>query len=272
MEQKNNIFIIVQYEGKILIERSKQLWKLPQTEVRPGISPEEAIGVFFQKKFSIVVETPELLDVYFNDDGVIIIYKVDLDQKHYLKLTSSKKDVFWWGGMYGDRQFNEKTRYIIDFLLKRKRLNFSILQQQEEIIPQQKYVIYTDGGSRGNPGHSAIGYVIYDDNETVVEQCGQYIGISVSAVAEYRAVLRALEVANELGIKKIELRVDNLMIVKQINGEYSIKNRELWPIHERILKIITKFDEFHVAHVKREFNEVADQLVNDTLDNHLLNS
>lgn len=272
MEQTSEIIILVQYGDKIFVYQTDDLWSLPKVKVRVNTTPEESIGLFFQKKFSIVVTTPKIIDVYFLDNKIFLIYKVEIDQKQYLKLMTSRETFMWWGGLYGEYQFDGRTRCILEFLIRRDRINFLGKQSSEIIDSRQKYILYTDGGSRGNPGHSAIGYVIYDSDGAVIEEGGEYIGISVSAVAEYQAVLRGLEMARNLGVAIIELRVDNLMIAKQIEGEYQIKNRELWPIHERIIRLKKEFDEFSVIHVKRAFNESADRLVNKALDDYLLNS
>ncbi|MDO4871006.1 MAG: ribonuclease HI family protein [Candidatus Saccharibacteria bacterium] len=272
MEQSNEIIILVQYTDKIFIYQTENLWSLPKIKLRVKSTPEEDIGFFFQKKFSVVVPTPKILDVYFSDKNISIIYKLEIDQKQYLKIINSDKKFIWWSGLYGEYQFDEKTRCILDFLTRRGRIDFLNRQPSGIIDNQERYILYTDGGSRGNPGHSAIGFAIYDSNDIEIQSCGEYIGISVSSVAEYQAVLRGLEVSAGMGIKKIELRVDNLMVVKQINGEYQIKNRELWPIHERIMKLKKSFEGFNVVHIKRSFNERADRLVNAALDDYLLNS
>ena len=149
---------------------------------------------------------------------------------------------------------------------------FQNINLTEVISPDNKFVLYTDGGSRGNPGHSGAGYAIYDLSGSIIQEGSEYIGIAVSGVAEYQAVLRGLEASLNLGIKNLEVRVDNLMIAKQMNGIYQVKNRELWPIHERIVKLSTQFEKLKFVHIKREFNQIADRLVNQALDDYLTNA
>lgn len=128
-------------------------------------------------------------------------------------------------------------------------------------------IIYTDGGSRGNPGPSATGYVIMDSEETILEAGGEYLGITTNNQAEYQAVKTALEKAEKYQATDIEFRIDSLLVVNQMKGVYKIKNRDLWPIHESIKDLITKSNaKINFKHVRREFNKLADQEVNIVLD------
>jgi ribonuclease HI len=128
-------------------------------------------------------------------------------------------------------------------------------------------LIYSDGGSRGNPGPSAAGFVIID-NETVIDQGGEYLGITTNNQAEYQGVRLGLERAIERGIKELDFRIDSMLVVNQLNGAYKIKNRELWPINERIQILLQQFTSVKFHHVPRELNTLADALVNKLLDQH----
>jgi len=128
--------------------------------------------------------------------------------------------------------------------------------------------IYSDGGSRGNPGPSAAAFVIMDIQQGVLDQGGTYLGITTNNQAEYHGVQLGLERALELGIRTLEFRIDSLLVVNQLKGIYKIKNRELWPINERIRTLIDKFDKVVFTHVPRERNQQADLLVNKLLDEH----
>jgi ribonuclease HI len=132
----------------------------------------------------------------------------------------------------------------------------------------QHVVIYSDGGSRGNPGPSAAAFVIMDGNEKVIDQGGEYLGITTNNQAEYHGVQLGLERAKALGIRIIEFRIDSMLVVNQLKGLYNIKNRELWPINERIMALIDAFERVRFTHVPRELNQVADSLVNSLLDGH----
>jgi ribonuclease HI len=127
--------------------------------------------------------------------------------------------------------------------------------------------VYSDGGSRGNPGPSAAGFVILD-NENVIDQGGEYLGITTNNQAEYHGVRLGLERALERDIKTLDFRIDSMLVVNQLNGVYKIKNRDLWPINERIQTLLGQFKSVKFYHVPRELNKMADALVNKLLDEH----
>ena len=105
-----------------------------------------------------------------------------------------------------------------------------------------------------------------NDREHVVHEGGMYLGITTNNQAEYHGVRLGLEKAIELGARTVDFRIDSLLVVNQMNGMYKIKNRELWPINERIHELVMKFDKVTFTHVKREFNQLADGMVNKILD------
>ncbi len=128
--------------------------------------------------------------------------------------------------------------------------------------------LFTDGGSRGNPGPSASGYVILDKNKELLVEDGLYLGITTNNQAEYHAVRLGLERALEMGAKVVDSNMDSMLIVKQMSGEYKIKNPGLIPIYMSIKQLITKFDKVTFTHVRREYNKEADAMVNKILDSH----
>jgi ribonuclease HI len=128
--------------------------------------------------------------------------------------------------------------------------------------------IYTDGGSRGNPGPSACAYVIYSMEDTVVKTDGQYLGVTTNNQAEYQAVKLALKEAKKISAKKIHIFMDSLLVVNQMNGIYKIKNRDLWPINQDIKLLVDSFEKVSFTHIPREMNKLADQEVNDILDSN----
>lgn len=132
---------------------------------------------------------------------------------------------------------------------------------------QDTLIIYTDGGSRGNPGPSASGFVIMDGHENIIEEGGEYLGITTNNQAEYQAVRTALELAYKYNPKKIFFRIDSLLVVNQMIGKFKIKNKDLWPINSAIHRLIDSHDaKVEFTHVRREFNKLADQKVNEVLD------
>ena len=126
--------------------------------------------------------------------------------------------------------------------------------------------IYTDGGSRGNPGPSASGYVIMTMDNEVVKSNGLYLGVATNNQAEYNALKFALEDALEMGVKNATVYLDSLLVVNQINGTYKIKKQDLIPIFLAIKDLSKKFNFISFTHVPRELNKLADAEVNKCLD------
>jgi ribonuclease HI len=131
----------------------------------------------------------------------------------------------------------------------------------------KKVIINADGGSRGNPGPSASGFVIQDQTgETVLETGGKFLGITTNNQAEYRAVLFALERARELEVEEIEFRLDSLLVVNQMKGIYKVKNKDLAVIYDQIKKLVSEFKRVEFVHVLREYNKLADAEANRIMD------
>jgi ribonuclease HI len=126
--------------------------------------------------------------------------------------------------------------------------------------------LYTDGGSRGNPGHSAAAFVICKMDGTVVEKSGQYIGMATNNQAEYYGFIRGLERARDLGIDKVQLMSDSQLVVNQMKGLYKVKNQELAPLHQQAKELADSFESVNFNYVPRELNKIADGEVNRILD------
>ncbi len=122
--------------------------------------------------------------------------------------------------------------------------------------------IYTDGGARGNPGPAGIGAVFYNQSGQVVKEISEYLGRTTNNQAEYRAVLRSLEEAKKIGAKRLQFFLDSELVVKQLNGEYKVKNKDLQPLFVRIHNLSLDFSQVGFKHIKREFNKEADGLAN----------
>jgi ribonuclease HI len=126
-------------------------------------------------------------------------------------------------------------------------------------------VLRSDGGARGNPGPAGAGFVIEVDGE-VVCRGGRYLGECTNNVAEYEALIWGLENVVALGYREVSAFADSELLVKQINGQYRVKNHGLKPLFMRALALLRGFDGFEVAHVRREQNKLADQLANEAMD------
>jgi ribonuclease HI len=126
--------------------------------------------------------------------------------------------------------------------------------------------LFTDGGARGNPGPAAAAYVLEADGGEVLAAHGEAIGIATNNVAEYRALLAGLERARDIGVTELEVVSDSELMVKQMRGEYRIKNEALGELAARAARIARAFDQVSYTAVRREHNTLADSLVNDALD------
>ena len=124
----------------------------------------------------------------------------------------------------------------------------------------------TDGGARGNPGPAAYGYVLEAEDGTVLAAHGEAIGTATNNVAEYRALVAGLEKALELHVDEVEVVSDSELLVKQMRGEYKVKNAALRELFEEAADIARRLRSVRYTAVRREHNELADQLVNEALD------
>ena len=124
----------------------------------------------------------------------------------------------------------------------------------------------TDGGARGNPGPAAYGYVLEAEDGTVLDARGERIGVATNNVAEYRALIAGLEKAVELGIDELEVVSDSELLVKQMQGEYRVKNETLRGLNDEANSLERKLGRVRYTAVRREHNELADRLVNEALD------
>jgi ribonuclease HI len=127
-------------------------------------------------------------------------------------------------------------------------------------------VVYSDGGSRGNPGPSASGFVILDACDNVLSEGGEYLGITTNNQAEYRAVELALMRAHELGAKTIDFRLDSQLVANQLNGIYKLKDPALAEHYRAVRELMKQFQSVTFTHVMREHNRLADGMVNKILD------
>ncbi len=128
-----------------------------------------------------------------------------------------------------------------------------------------RLTVNVDGGARGNPGPAAIGAVIRSGEEVVAE-ISERIGEATNNVAEYRALIAGIARAAELGATELELIGDSELVVRQVRGEYKVKNAGIKPLHAEVVEALDRFESWSIEHVRREENAEADALVNQALD------
>jgi ribonuclease HI len=129
-----------------------------------------------------------------------------------------------------------------------------------------RVVVNVDGGARGNPGPAAVAAVVQDARGEVLEERGERIGRATNNVAEYRALLLGIARAAALGATELELLGDSELIVKQVTGEYKVKDAALRELHTEVKRALGGFESWSIRHVRRERNAEADRLVNEALD------
>ncbi len=126
--------------------------------------------------------------------------------------------------------------------------------------------VNVDGGARGNPGPAAIGVVLRDGEGQVLEEVGETIGEATNNVAEYRALLRGIELAKAHSASDLELIGDSELVVRQVEGRYKVKNAGMKDLHAEVVRLLRDFDVWSIRHVRRGENGDADRLVNEALD------
>jgi ribonuclease HI len=124
----------------------------------------------------------------------------------------------------------------------------------------------TDGGARGNPGPAAFGYVLEAEDGTVLAAHGEAIGVATNNVAEYRALVEGLRKAHELGVDEVDVVSDSQLLVRQMTGEYKVKNEALRKLSLEAGGLARQIGKVTYRSVPREHNELADRLVNEALD------
>jgi ribonuclease HI len=131
----------------------------------------------------------------------------------------------------------------------------------------EELTIYTDGAARGNPGPAAIGVVLKDEKGNTVATVSRRLAPTTNNQAEYQAIIAGLERAVSLGAKSAAVKSDSELVVRQINGQFKIKNTALRPLYQRVVQLIGSLESFSISYIPREQNRQADALANRALDN-----
>jgi len=134
----------------------------------------------------------------------------------------------------------------------------------------KKLIIYSDGGSRGNPGPSACGVVVCNEKDEMLVEHKEFLGEGTNNIAEYTGMIRGLEIAQDFTKEEVECVSDSELMVKQLHGEYQVKADHLKPLFAQVLELKNKFEKVTFRHERRTYPGVshAERLVNEALDNH----
>lgn len=272
--------LITRGDQVLIIRRAKNqdragFWEIPGGHVDDGESLEKAALRELKEETNIALEQISFLFtssyLYENQQRLSGFFVAEIDEKRTKDIQLSKEhDQYAW-----INAVNYHNKKLDDFYLEFFKNFFETdLDDKAKVVVAENNTtkdikvlqIYTDGGSRGNPGPSASGYVIMTEDDQLIEEGGEYLGITTNNQAEYQAVKLALERAVKYQPHEIHFFIDALLVVNQMKGVFKVKNRDLWPIHQDIKDLSKKFKKVTYTHVRREFNTLADDKVNEVLN------
>lgn len=274
--------IIKNEEGVLVFKRSRGrsessvFWELPTGKIKFGEQPEEAMARSLTEYTGLIASSVKLKDVitFLAPEGssqlsnLYIVYEL---------------------GVLGEIKPEPKERYtaykfVKDFSSSNVKLtetSMTVLEIEEGKITSthtsfrdtaNSATIYVDGASRGNPGPAGIGFCVYDSNGQIIEQGGEFIGFATSRIAEYYAIRKGIDKALELNYKSARFVSDSLMVINQLNGIFSIKNRDILPIYQDIQEKLKNFEAVAFQHIPRSQNSLADKEANAAIDHILKNN
>jgi ribonuclease HI len=268
VKKGDDILLLKRDMGRI---ESEPVWEMPTGKVRFGEQPEEAMTRAIYEYLGVKVASLKLMDVITfvalagasRLSNLYIIYEVVLAEEEKLAPGNRYTSYKYLNYVEGNSglQLDDATMSVLQI-----ELNKGAKTSYRGVA--NGATVYVDGGSRGNPGPSGIGYYIVGENGEELARGGEFIGFATSRVAEYYALKEGCERAIELGLKSVRFIGDSLMMINQMNGIYKVKNQDLIPIYNDVRGLLQKFDAVAFVHVKREQNTIADKEVNLAIDRH----
>lgn len=287
MKQRIRVTAICKKDDEVLllkraggrVEGGMPNFELPQGKIIFGEQPEEAMTRVIYENIGAQATSVQLVDAvtFTNLEGaselgnLYIVYEVNIADDN-IKITNERYSAYKWikmseAGVLSLEGASEMVLQII--ATKAGTPSTRILQVGEgaQVLPASDFAtIYTDGGSRGNPGPSGLGYYIIGPDGKELKRGGEFLGFSSSRLAEYYGLKEGLEQAIELGLKKVHFKSDSLMMVNQMNGVYKVKNQDLMQVHADVLKLLENLEAYSFSHVPRGQNVEADTEVNKVID------
>ena len=280
-KKDNSILLLKRAGGRV---EGATNFELPTGKIEFGEQPDEAMARVIYEYLGIQTEKMQLSDVITFADlfevsrvgNLYIIYNVELGDEP-IKIAGERYGAYKWTktSEVNSVELDEASRMVLQITsTKAVRISAPVITveqgSEQPTMPATGFAtIYTDGGSRGNPGPSGLGYYIIGADGRELKRGGEFLGFTSSRLAEYYGLKEGLEQAIDLGLKKVNFRSDSLMMVNQLNGVYQVKNKDLMQVYEDVLKLIAKFDSFSIVHVPREQNREADAEVNRAIDEHM---
>jgi len=273
-------------DGILLLKRAQNraeevpAWEILTGKIRFGEQPEEALARSFYEYLGVEVTSVSLKDVVTfiglsgssQMENLYIVFEVTLPEgvrltpmDRYTAFKYLKKSEL------ASVRLEDATMSVIDIVSGQKREAINMKPTDAIDDPRgtaNGATVYVDGGSRGNPGPAAVGYVIIGPDGKAMKRGGEFIGFATSRVAEYYAMKEGIEQAIELGLKRVRFIGDNLMMINQLKGVYQVKSRDLLPIYNDIQELLKEFDAVSFTHVKRGQNMEADREADQALKGH----
>lgn len=273
MKQRIRVVGLIRNEnGMLVFKRSRgrsdspAFWELLTSKIKFGEQPEEAIARALAEYANLSANSIKLKDVvtFLAPEGssqignLYIIYELYINGK--IKPEPKERyTAFKFIKDYNNVKLDEASASVLE--IEKTTPHRSSLRGTANGI-----TINVDGSSHGNPGPSGIGYCIHDSTGQLIERGGEFIGFATSRVAEYCAMKKGIERAIELGYKSAHFISDSLMVVNQLNGIFTVKNRDIMPFYQDIQNKINNFDAISFTHVPRSQNTIADTEANLAVD------
>ncbi|MBQ6127613.1 reverse transcriptase-like protein [Candidatus Saccharibacteria bacterium] len=273
-------------DGILLLKRAQNraeevpAWEILTGKIRFGEQPEEALARSFYEYLGVEITSVSLKDVVTfvglsgssQMENLYIVFEVTLPEgarlvpmDRYTAFKYLKKSEL------ASVRLEDATMSVIDIISGHEREAINMKPTDAIDDPRgtaNGATVYVDGGSRGNPGPAAVGYVVIGPDGKAMKRGGEFIGFATSRVAEYYAMKEGIEQAIELGLKRVRFIGDNLMIINQLKGVYQVKSSDLLPIYNDIQKLLKEFDAVSFTHVKRGQNMEADREADRALKGH----
>jgi len=279
-KKKDTVLLLKRAGGRV---EGPLNFELPTGKIEFGEQPDEAMARVIYEYMGLQTEKLQLSDV-ITFTGTIdsselgnlyIIYDVELGDEE-IKIAGDRYGAYKWikRSETDSLPLDEASRMVLQ-ITSTKQIGVSapvinVAESGRLIVPANGFAtIYTDGGSRGNPGPSGLGYYILGPDGREIKRGGEFLGFTSSRLAEYYGLKEGIEQAIELGLKKVNFRSDCLMMVNQLNGVYPVKNKDLMQVHSDVLKLLSKLDSYSFTHVPREQNREADAEANKAMDQHV---
>ena len=273
-------------DGILLLKRAQNraeevpAWEILTGKIRFGEQPEEALARSFYEYLGVEITSVSLKDVVTfvglsgssQMENLYIVFEVTLPEgarlvpmDRYTAFKYLKKSEL------ASVRLEDATMSVIDIISGHEREAINMKPTDAIDDPRgtaNGATVYVDGGSRGNPGPAAVGYVVIGPDGKAMKRGGEFIGFATSRVAESYAMKEGIEQAIELGLKRVRFIGDNLMIINQLKGVYQVKSSDLLPIYNDIQKLLKEFDAVSFTHVKRGQNMEADREADRALKGH----